>query len=190
MEPFLISTLAVALAEVGDKTQLLAFLFAARYRKPLPVCLALLVATLANHVLGGAIAFAMTQFMKPDALRWTLGVTLIGLAAWVFSTENSEENEDKPMPLGVFGVALAAFFFAGLGGKAQVATAVLAAQSRAVVEVVFGTTLGAMLTSLPAVILGERFSGRLPALASHWGAAAVFGGLAMLVFQGGGRFGF
>lgn len=191
METFLISSGLVALVELGDKVQFLAFLLAAKYRKPVPVCLALIVATIASHALGGGVALAMGQFMKADSLRWVLCVSFVGLAAWSLSSDPYEEKEEKPLRFGVFGAALVAFFLAELGGKAQVATVVMAAQSKAIFEVVAGTTLGMLAVNLPAVVLGDRCSGRLPVDAAHWLGAGLFAVLAYFAYFGGGApFGF
>ncbi len=191
METFLISSLTVALAELGDKTQFLAILLVAKYRKPAVVALALIVATLASQTLGGAIAMAMAQFTKPDALKWVLCVGFVGLAGWSLTAEAYEEKNEKPMRYGVFGAAVLAFFLAQFGGKAQVAAVAMAAQSKAFLLVVAATTLGALVANLPAVWLGNRWAGRLPVDALHWLAAGVFALLAYLAFFGGGaRFGF
>lgn len=191
METFLISSVVVALSELGDKTQMLALLLAAKYRRPAPIVLALVVATLLSQALGGGVAMLLSMFMKPDALRWTLCVSFVGLAGWALSSDPYEAGEEKPLRFGIFGAALVAFFLAEFGGKAQVATLVMTAQSKAVVSVVAGSSLGLLVATLPAVLLGDRLSGRLPIEAAHWLAAGVFAVLAYVAFFGGGaRFGF
>ncbi len=187
MEAFLVPTVSVALAEIGDKTQLLAFLLAARYRRPAVLCLALAAAALANNALGGAVAYVLNLFVRTDVLPWMLCVCLIGLAAWSLTAEKYVEKPGKnPVPFGVFGTAFIAFFLAGLGGKAQVATAVLALNSQAILPTVAGASLGVLLANLPAVIFGQRLAGRLPADAAHWAAAAIYAVLAYLAVNKGG----
>ena len=180
MEAFLVSTLAVGLTEIGDKTQLLAVLMAARYRKPFVLCLALVLATLANNALGGAVAKLLSLFMRSEALPWTLCICLISLAAWSLNAERYEEKPGARTLPGVFGAALAAFFLAGLGGKAQLATAVLALNSQAFLTTVAGATLGVVLVCLPAMLFGERLLARLPTNTAHWGAAAIYATLAFI----------
>ena len=190
MEAFLVPTLSIALAEIGDKTQMLAFLLAARYRRPAVLCLALAAATLTNNALGGVMAYALSLFVRADALPWMLCVCLIGLAAWSLTAEKYVEKANKKagrgVLLGVFGTAFAAFFLAGLGGKAQVATAVLTLHSQAMLPTVAGASLGVLLTHLPALIVGQRLAGRLPADAAHWAAAAIYAVLAYLAVNKGG----
>lgn len=191
METFLISSVVVALTELGDKTQFLALLLAAKYRKPVLLCVALLVATLASNALGGALAFVMTQFMKPDALKWVVCVSFVGLAGWALTAETCEEKAEDTARFGVFGAVTLAFFLVQFGGKAQVATVVMAAQSKAFLPVLAGTTLGALVANLPALIIGDRWAAKLPVDAMHWLAAAAFAALAVLSFLGNGaRFGF
>ncbi|MDH4192015.1 MAG: TMEM165/GDT1 family protein, partial [Betaproteobacteria bacterium] len=160
MEAFLVSTGIVALAEVGDKTQLLAFLLAAKFRRPLPIVLGILVATLANHGLAGALGSWITLFVGPQTLRWLLGLSFLGMAIWTLIPDRFEADPAKFARLGVFATTLIAFFLAEMGDKTQIATIALAAQYQAVFAVVVGTTLGMMIANVPAVLLGERIAQR------------------------------
>ena len=128
LEVLLISTGIVALAEIGDKTQLLAFILAAKFRKPLPIVLGILVATLANHALAGALGSWITSLVGPQTLRWILGVSFIGMGLWTLIPDRFEEGDAKLARFGVFGTTLVAFFLAEMGDKTQVATVALAAQ--------------------------------------------------------------
>lgn len=177
MEAFLVSTGIVALAEIGDKTQLLSLLLAARFRKPIPIILGILVATLANHALAGAVGSWITHMLGAEMLRWILGIGFILMAGWMLIPDKLDADEQPKAAsrlLGVFGTTLVVFFLAEMGDKTQIATVALAAQFNAMVAVVMGTTLGMMLANVPAVLLGGRFAGRLPVTLVHRIAAAVF----------------
>ena len=128
MEAFFISTGIVALAEIGDKTQLLAFILAAKFREPVPIVLGILVATLANHGFAGAVGAWVTTLLSAEALRWILGVSFIAMAVWTLIPDKFDEDDAKLARFGVFGTTLIAFFFAEMGDKTQVATVALAAQ--------------------------------------------------------------
>ena len=131
MEAFLVSTGIVALAEMGDKTQLLSLVLAARFRKPWPIVLGILVATLANHALAGAVGSWVTTLLGPEVLRWVLGGSFIAMAAWMLIPDKLDEDEVAAAPrFGVFGTTLIAFFLAEMGDKTQVATVMLAARTR------------------------------------------------------------
>ena len=191
MEAFLVSTGGVALAEMGDKVQILALILAAKYRRPWLLCLALLVASVASTALGGAIGLVLASVMKPDVSRWVLLVVLLGMAGWVLNPDAYEEGEERKAPLGVFGVAVLAFFLAEVAGKAQMTALVLTVQTKAVVEVVVGATLGMMIANVPAILIGDRFRERVRTEMLHWVAAAILAALAYLVFSGSwARFGF
>lgn len=191
MEAFLVSTGIVALAEVGDKTQLLAFLLAAKFRKPWPIIMGILVATVANHGLAGALGSWLTSLMAPQTLRWVLGVSFIAMAVWTLIPDKLDEDEAKLARLGVFGTTVVAFFFAEMGDKTQVATVALAAQYHAFIAVVAGTTLGMMIANVPAVILGDRIANRIPVRVVHAIAALIFAVLGVATLLGAGeRFGF
>jgi Ca2+/H+ antiporter, TMEM165/GDT1 family len=181
MEAFLISTGIVALAEMGDKTQLLSLVLAARFRKPWPIVLGILVATLVNHALAGAVGAWVTAFIGPDALRWILGLSFLGMAVWMLIPDKLDEDEEPKAPrFGVFGTTLIAFFLAEMGDKTQIATVMLAARYDAWAAVVAGTTLGMMLANAPVVWLGERVTRRVPIALIHKVSAAIFAVLGVL----------
>ena len=191
MEAFLISTGIVALAEIGDKTQLLAFILAAKFRKPLPIVLGILVATVANHALAGALGSWITSLLEPETLRWILGISFIAMAAWTLIPDKFDEDDAKFASYGVFGTTLVAFFLAEMGDKTQVATVALAAQYQALFAVVAGTTLGMMIANVPAVLLGDRIADRMPVRLVHSVAAAIFAILGVATLLGAGeQFGF
>jgi putative Ca2+/H+ antiporter (TMEM165/GDT1 family) len=190
MEAFLISTGIVALAEIGDKTQLLAFILAAKFRKPLPIVAGIFVATVANHAFAGALGAWITTLAGPEIMRWVLGVSFIGMALWTLIPDKLDEDEAKLARFGVFGTTLVAFFLAEMGDKTQVATVALAAQYQAIVSVVAGTTLGMMIANVPAVLLGDRIAQRMPVRLVHAVAAAIFAVLGIATLLGAGeRFG-
>ena len=191
LEAFLISTGIVALAEIGDKTQLLAFILAAKFRKPLPIVFGILVATLVNHALAGAIGSWITALMGPETLRWVLGLSFIGMAVWTLVPDKFEEEDAKLARFGVFGTTLVAFFLAEMGDKTQIATVALAAQYQSLISVVAGTTLGMMIANVPAVFLGDRIANRMPVRLVHSIAAAIFAILGIAALLGAGQqFGF
>jgi len=191
LDAFLISTGVVALAEVGDKTQLLAFLLAAKFRKPVPIILGILVATLLNHGLAGALGTWITALFSPEVLRWVLGLSFIAMAVWILIPDEIDADDDKLVQFGVFGTTLIAFFLAEMGDKTQIATIALAAQYGSFLWVVAGTTLGMMIANVPAVYLGERIAHRMPVRLVHWIAAAIFAILGVAVLFGiGESFGF
>jgi putative Ca2+/H+ antiporter (TMEM165/GDT1 family) len=183
LEAFLVSTGIVALAEIGDKTQLLAFILAAKFRKPLPIVLGILVATIANHAMAGALGAWITSLVGPETLRWVLGVSFIAMAIWTLIPDKFDEEDAK---LARFGV-----FVAEMGDKTQVATVALAAQYQAFFAVVAGTTCGMMIANVPAVFLGDRIANRMPVRLVHSVAAAIFALLGIATLSGvGERFGF
>ena len=191
MEALLVSTGIVALAEIGDKTQLLAFILAAKFRRPLPIIAGILVATIANHGFAGALGSWITSQLGPETLRWVLGVSFIAMAAWTLIPDKFDEGDAKLARFGVFGTTLIAFFLAEMGDKTQIATIALAAQYHAFYSVVCGTTLGMMIANVPAVILGERIANRVPVRVVHSIAAAIFAVLGVLTLAGAGeRLGF
>lgn len=191
MEAFLVSTGIVALAEIGDKTQLLAFILAAKFRKPIPIVLGILLATLANHAVAGLLGSWITTLLGPETLRWVLGVSFIAMALWTLIPDRFDEKDARLARFGVFGTTLIAFFLAEMGDKTQVATVALAAQFQDVLQVVAGTTFGMMIANVPAVLLGDRIAGRLPVRTVHFIAAAVFAILGVATLLGAGeRFGF
>lgn len=187
MEAFLISTGIVALAEIGDKTQLLAFLLAAKFRKPIPIIIGILIATLANHSLAGGIGVWITSLLSPETLRWILGLSFLAMAAWTLIPDKLDEDETKLASLGVFGTTLIAFFLAEMGDKTQVATVALTANYTALAAVVAGTTLGMMIANVPAVYLGERAAQRIPTRLVHGIAAGLFALLGIATLFGVGQ---
>jgi Ca2+/H+ antiporter, TMEM165/GDT1 family len=187
MEAFLVSTGIVALAEIGDKTQLLSLVLAARFRKPWPIALGILVATLANHALAGAAGAWVTTVLGPQVLRWVLGGSFIAMAIWMLIPDKLDEaGADKAPRLGVFGTTLIAFFLAEMGDKTQVATVMLAAQYRAWGWVVAGTTLGMMLANVPVVWFGDQVTQRVPIRVVHLVSSVFFGGLGAAAIAGWG----
>lgn len=186
MEAFLISTGIVALAEIGDKTQLLAFILAAKFRKPLPIIVGILVATIANHAFAGALGAWITSLVAPGTMRWVLGLSFIAMAVWTLIPDKMDDDEAGLARYGVFGTTLIAFFLAEMGDKTQVATVALAAQYQAVVAVVTGTTLGMMIANVPAVLLGDRIANRIPVRVVHAIAAAIFAVLGIATLLGAG----
>ena len=175
MEAFLVSTSIVALAEMGDKTQLLALVLAARFRKPWPIVWGIFVATVFNHALAGAAGAWITTLIGPQMLRWVLGVSFIAMAVWMLIPAALEDGDTAEGPRwGVFGTTLVAFFLAEMGDKTQIATVMLAAQYSGWLWVVAGTTLGMMLANAPVVWLGERITRRIPLRTVHVVSAGIF----------------
>jgi putative Ca2+/H+ antiporter (TMEM165/GDT1 family) len=187
LEAFLVSTGIVALAEIGDKTQLLAFILAAKFRKPVPIILGVLVATIVNHGFAGALGAWITSLASPEVMRWVLGVSFIAMAIWTLIPDKFDEEEAKFAKYGVFGTTLIAFFLAEMGDKTQVATIALAAQYQAFFSVVAGTTLGMMIANVPAVIMGDKIAGRLPIRLVHSIAALIFAILGVATLLGAGK---
>ena len=189
MQALLVSTGVVALAEIGDKTQLLAFLLAARFKKPVPIILGILVATLVNHGLAGALGAVITRSLSPEVLRWVLGLSFIGMAAWTLIPDKIEEEETTiARRFGVFGATLITFFLAEMGDKTQIATVAMAAHYALPLTVVAGTTLGMLIADVPAVFVGDRLADRIPMKLVHAIAAGIFAllGLATLLGAGAG----
>ncbi len=185
MEQWLVPTGVVALAEIGDKTQLLALVLAARFHKPLPIILGILVATALNHALAGAVGSWIAAAVGPSALRWILGLSFIAMAAWTLVPDRYEESEDTATPqFGVFTTTLVAFFLVEMGDKTQIATIALAAKYTSLAAVVFGTTAGMLLANVPAVLLGEVAAKKLPLGLVRGIAAAIFAVLGALVLAG------
>ena len=187
MESILVSTGVVALAEIGDKTQLLAFILAARFKRPVPIILGILVATIFNHGLAGALGAWITSSVSPHILRWVLGASFLGMAVWTLIPDKIEEEETAvAQKLGVFGATLITFFLAEMGDKTQVATVALAAHYASPLLVVMGTTLGMLIADVPAVFAGDKLANNIPMKLVHSIAAAIFAflGIATLVGVG------
>lgn len=177
----LLSTGVVALAEMGDKTQLLAFLLAARFRKPLPIILGILVATIVNHGFAGALGAWITTLLTPTALGWILGISFIAMAIWILIPDKIEEDETSIAGrFGVFGATTITFFLAEMGDKTQIATVALAAHYSSILLVVIGTTLGMMIADVPAVFIGTKFAQKVSMKLVHGIAAAVFAVLGII----------
>ncbi|QFS18527.1 TMEM165/GDT1 family protein [Acinetobacter indicus] len=177
MYEFLISTAIVALAEMGDKTQLLALLLAARFRKPLPILLAILAATLINHGLSAALGQWITTILSPEILRWILALGFIGMAIWMLIPDQlDDENEsiNKWQKYGVFGATFILFFLAEIGDKTQIATVALAARFDSIFWVMIGTTLGMMIANAPVVFIGNKMAEKLPVSLIHKIGALIF----------------
>lgn len=181
MDALFVSTLAVAVAEIGDKTQLLALLLAARYRKPWPIVAGIALATLLNHALAAWFGAALSEWLAPQMLRWVVVASFLAVAVWTLRPDSLGEDERKRSAQGAFIATLVAFFLAEIGDKTQVATVLLAARYDALGQVIVGTTLGMLLANVPVVLLGSRFASRLPLKAARIAAALVFLALAAWV---------
>lgn len=187
MESLFVSTGVVALAEIGDKTQLLAFILAARFKKPLPIILGILAATLVNHGLAGALGAWITSAVSPEILRWVLGLSFIGMAVWTMIPDKIEEEETQTARrLGVFGATLVTFFLAEMGDKTQIATVAMAAHYASPLLVVIGTTLGMLIADVPAVFVGDKLANRIPMKLVHLVAAGIFAALGIATLLGAG----
>ena len=189
MEAFLVSTGVVALGEMGDKTQLLAIVLAATFRRPWPIVAGIFVATILNHAAAGAVGNWVAQALGPDILRWVIGVSFIAMAGWMLIPDKIDEDamQDRSR-FGVFGATAIAFFLAEMGDKTQIATVALAARYTAeIVQVVIGTTFGMMLANVPAVFLGEKIAQKVSMKVVHSIAAAIFGVLGVLTLFNVGK---
>ena len=172
--------LVVAVAEVGDKTQLLSLLLAARYRKPAPIILGILVATLANHSVAGALGEWIHALLAPDVLRWIVGGSLLAVAAWALKPDKLDADLRAPTRYGVFVLTCVAFFLAEMGDKTQIATVILAAKYHALALVVVGTTLGMLIANAPVVYLGSAGANRIPFRAVRIGASLLFAAMGLV----------
>lgn len=187
MEALLVSTGVVALAEIGDKTQLLAFVLAARFKKPVPIILGIFCATVVNHGLAGALGAWITAAVSPEILRWVLGLSFIGMAIWTMIPDKIEDEETQAANrFGVFGATLVTFFLAEMGDKTQIATVAMAAHYGTPLLVVIGTTSGMLLADVPAVFIGDKLSSKIPMKLVHSIAAAVFALLGVATLLGAG----
>ncbi len=184
MNAFLVSTGVVALAEIGDKTQLLALVLAASFRRPLPIIAGILLATLANHALAGALGQWLARLVSAEALRWILGLSFIAMAGWTLIPDKLDDDPGRTRRAGAFATTLVAFFLVEMGDKTQVATVALAARYHTLLPVVLGTTLGMMIANVPAVMLGNFTAERLPVRAIHVAAAILFAAIGIAVLGG------
>lgn len=186
MESLLVSTGVVALAEIGDKTQLLAFILAARFKKPLPIILGILAATIINHGLAGALGGWITSTISPGVLRWVLGASFIGMAIWTMIPDKVDEEETQiAKRIGVFGATFIAFFLAEMGDKTQIATVAMAAHYASALMVVIGTTVGMLIADVPAVFAGDKLANKIPMKLVRSIAAAVFAALGIATLLSG-----
>jgi putative Ca2+/H+ antiporter (TMEM165/GDT1 family) len=186
---FFVSAAVVAVAEIGDKTQLLALVLASKFRKPIPIILGILVATLANHAAAAAIGTWLTRMIGPDVMRWFLGISFIAMGIWTLIPDKPDLQDKKPSPKdgwGVFGTTLTAFFLLEMGDKTQIATVVLAAKYSNLALVTAGTTFGMMLANVPAVLLGDVAAKKLPLAFVRTVAALIFVVLGVVALFGVG----
>jgi putative Ca2+/H+ antiporter (TMEM165/GDT1 family) len=192
LEALLVSTGVVALAEIGDKTQLLAFILAARFKKPVPIILGILCATIVNHGLAGALGAWITSNVTPEIMRWVLGASFIGMAIWTMIPDKIEEEETQvAQRFGVFSATLVTFFLAEMGDKTQIATVAMAAHYANPILVVIGTTLGMLIADVPAVFVGDKLAAKIPMKLVHSIAAGIFALLGIATLLGAGAsFGF
>lgn len=187
IEALSVSTGVVALAEIGDKTQLLAFILAARFKKPLPIIAGILIATLVNHGLAGALGAWITAAVSPEILRWVLGASFIGMAIWTLIPDKIDDSETHAAQrFGVFGATLVTFFLAEMGDKTQIATVALSAHYGTPLLVVIGTTLGMLIADAPAVFAGDKLANKIPMRLVHSIAAAIFALLGVATLLGAG----
>jgi putative Ca2+/H+ antiporter (TMEM165/GDT1 family) len=174
MESFLVSMSTVAIAELGDRTQLLSLMLAAHYRRPWPILAGVLCATLANHAVAGVIGARLGRFLTPTLLDAVVGVSMICMALWTLKPDTLEEDLPRVSRTSAFLATVVAFFIAEIGDKTQVATVALAAAYPNLLAVVAGTTTGMLLANAPVVFLGKAFSERLPLKAIHYVASGLF----------------
>lgn len=184
MHDFFISTLVVTIGEIGDKTQLLALILAARFRRPLPIILGILAATLANHSLAGLLGEWIRQMVSPNQLRWGLGLSFIAVALWTLKPDEMEQNPKPVGRYGVFLITLCTFFLAEMGDKTQLATVMLAAKFPSLISVIAGTTCGMMLADVPAVFLGQLSAHKIPFKAIRISACILFAALGLTTLLG------
>jgi len=174
MEAFLVSITTVAVAEIGDRTQLLTLVLAARYRRPWPIVAGILCATLANHAAAGLVGVWFGSLLKPRMLEFIVGASMIAMALWTLKPDKLGEDTASAGAMGAFLATLTSFFIAEIGDKTQIATVALAAAYPNLLAVVSGTTAGMLIANIPVVFLGKAFADRLPLKAIHYGAAALF----------------
>jgi Ca2+/H+ antiporter, TMEM165/GDT1 family len=180
MEGFLVSITTISIAEIGDRTQLLSLLLAARFRRPWPIIAGILCATLANHAVAGIVGVWFGTLLQPRTLQIVVGISMIAMALWTLKPDKLDENAGTASAMGAFLATLTSFFIAEIGDKTQIATLALAAAYPNLLAVVSGTTAGMMLANVPVVFLGKAFADRLPIRAIHFGAAAIFSVLGVI----------
>jgi putative Ca2+/H+ antiporter (TMEM165/GDT1 family) len=174
IEPFLVSLSTIAVAEIGDRTQLLSLVLSARYRRPWPIIAGITCATLANHAAAGLVGRLFGGFLKPEVLQIAVGVSMIVMALWTLRPDTLDEGTVEGRAAGAFFATLTSFFLAEIGDKTQIATVALAAAYPSLIAVVAGTTLGMLIANVPAVVLGKAFADRLPLRVIHYAAALLF----------------
>ena len=184
MYPLLVSTGIVALAEVGDKTQLLALVLAARFRRPIPIIAGILIATLANHGLAAGVGTWLPHLMSPRVMGWIVGLSFLAMAVWSLIPDKLDEDDARLAGAGVFGTTVVTFFLAEMADKTQAATIVLAAQYQSYIAVLTGTTLGMLIANVPVVLLGGGIAKRLPVKAIHIAVAVIFAVLGAITLIG------
>jgi putative Ca2+/H+ antiporter (TMEM165/GDT1 family) len=184
VETFLVSTAAVGLAEVGDKTQILSLMLAARFQRPVPILFGILFATVANHGAAGATGAFFGSLLSGPWMSWILGISFLSVSMWALFPDKYEGEDDGISCAGAFLSTLCAFFLAEIGDKTQIATIGLAARFETFYPVVIGTTLGMMLANIPAVLVGNRIAEKLPVKAIRITAAVVFAALGVLALAG------
>lgn len=184
MEAFFVSTLAITIGEIGDKTQLLALLLAARFKRPIPIILGILVATLLNHALAGMMGEWVRSMLSPDTLRWVLGISFLLIAGWALIPDKMDDDVKARGAYGVFAITCVTFFIAEIGDKTQLATIALAIKYNDLFQVVAGTTLGMLIADVPAVILGKVASPKFPFKLVRMISAGIFALLGMVVLLG------
>ncbi len=180
MQAFFVSTLAVAIGEIGDKTQLLAFLLAARYRRPWPIIAGIFVATLFNHAFAGLLGHWLMTQVSAELLRWGLGLSFLAIAVWTLKPDEMDDDEVPESRWGIFAVTLLSFFLAEIGDKTQLATVALAVKYVDLVWVVAGTTVGMLIADVPAVLLGKMLTPSFPFHVVRRCAAAIFAVLGVI----------
>ena len=185
MEAFFVSAAVIAVAEIGDKTQLLALMLAARYRKPVPIILGILLATLANHALAAWAGAAVAGWVGADTMRWILGAAFIVMAGWCLIPDKADEGPKTGRQAGAFLATLVAFFIVEIGDKTQIATVALAARFQNVLLGTAGTTVGMMLANVPGVLFGDVLTRRISLKWVRIGAAASFVVLGVLALMMG-----
>ena len=187
MEAFLVSIGVVALGEMGDKTQLLAILLSIRFKRPVPIILGILIATIVNHAIAGSVGTWIAKTLGPDALRWVIGSTFLAMALWTLVPDKVSVGAARINRFGVFATTAATFFLAEMGDKTQLATVALAAHYNSLVAVVAGTTIGMLVADIPAVFLGDTIAKRVSMLLVHGVAAAIFATLGALTLLNVGK---
>ncbi len=174
MQTLLISLVTIAIAEIGDKTQLLSLTLAAKYRRPWPICIGIFIATLANHAMAGGIGVLLANWISPRAMQWIVVVSFLGMAVWALIPDKAGDDDTKGAGRGLVVATIITFFIAEMGDKTQLATVALAAQYHPLWQVVVGTTLGMMIANVPVVWLGSRFAERIPLRGARMTAALLF----------------